>query len=164
MYWKFTVVFYLLTISDREPTTTRWQHSRIYPQPPPLIHLCVNDVNKQQYQSDNYARDIMRAFLQLMWSLHNHMIIRVMHSQRLMSWGYMRLCCHLVGSPSLITCTSDSTNWHSPISEKISDVNMFSWVLVHATYNSKHRTWHPTLSQYKDTGLTCRCAIHWCGT
>ena len=29
-----------------------------------------------------------------------------------------------------------------------------------------HRTWHPTWSQYTDTGPTCRCAIHWirCGT
>ena len=28
----------------------------------------------------------------------------------------------------------------------------------------RHRTRHPTSSQYTDTGLTCRCAIHWCGT
>ena len=28
----------------------------------------------------------------------------------------------------------------------------------------RHRTWHPTPSQYTDTGPTCRCAIHWCGT
>ena len=28
----------------------------------------------------------------------------------------------------------------------------------------RHRTWHPTQSQYTDKGLTCRCAIHWCGT
>ena len=27
-----------------------------------------------------------------------------------------------------------------------------------------HRTWHPTPSQYTDTGPTCRCATHWCGT
>ena len=26
----------------------------------------------------------------------------------------------------------------------------------------RHGTWHPTLSQYTDTGPTCRCAIHWC--
>ena len=25
-------------------------------------------------------------------------------------------------------------------------------------------TWHPTPSHYTDTGPTCRCAIHWCGT
>ena len=29
---------------------------------------------------------------------------------------------------------------------------------------SKHKAWHPTLSQYTDTGPTCHCAIHWCGT
>ena len=28
----------------------------------------------------------------------------------------------------------------------------------------RHRTWHPTPSQYTDTGSTCRCAIHWCWT
>ena len=28
----------------------------------------------------------------------------------------------------------------------------------------RHRTWHPTPSQYTDTGPTCRCAIHWCVT
>ena len=28
----------------------------------------------------------------------------------------------------------------------------------------RYRTWHPTPSQYTDTGPTCRCAIHWCGT
>ena len=28
----------------------------------------------------------------------------------------------------------------------------------------RHRTWHPTPSQFTDTGPTCRCAIHWCGT
>ena len=28
----------------------------------------------------------------------------------------------------------------------------------------RHRTQHSTLSQYTDTGPTCRCAIHWCGT
>ena len=28
----------------------------------------------------------------------------------------------------------------------------------------RHRTWHLALSQYTDMGLTCRCAIHWCGT
>ena len=28
----------------------------------------------------------------------------------------------------------------------------------------RHRTWHPTPSQYTDTGLTCCCAIHWCDT
>ena len=28
----------------------------------------------------------------------------------------------------------------------------------------RHRTRHPTLSQYTDTGPTCCCAIHWCGT
>ena len=28
----------------------------------------------------------------------------------------------------------------------------------------RHRTWHPTPSQYTDTGPTCRCAIHWCRT
>ena len=28
----------------------------------------------------------------------------------------------------------------------------------------RHRTWHPTPSQYTDTGPTCRCAIRWCGT
>ena len=28
----------------------------------------------------------------------------------------------------------------------------------------RHRTWHPTPSQYTDTGPTCRCAIHRCGT
>ena len=28
----------------------------------------------------------------------------------------------------------------------------------------RHRTRHPTPSQYTDTGPTCRCAIHWCGT
>ena len=28
----------------------------------------------------------------------------------------------------------------------------------------RHRTWHPNPSQYTDTGTTCRCAIHWCGT
>ena len=27
----------------------------------------------------------------------------------------------------------------------------------------RHRAWHPTPSQYTDTGSTCRCAIHWCG-
>ena len=27
----------------------------------------------------------------------------------------------------------------------------------------RHRTWHPTLSQYRDMRLTCRSAIHWCG-
>ena len=27
-----------------------------------------------------------------------------------------------------------------------------------------HAAWHPTPSQYTDTGPTCRCAIHWCGT
>ena len=26
------------------------------------------------------------------------------------------------------------------------------------------RTWYPTPSQYTDTGTTCRCVIHWCGT
>ena len=26
-----------------------------------------------------------------------------------------------------------------------------------------HKTWHPTPSQYTDTGPTCRCGIHWCG-
>ena len=28
----------------------------------------------------------------------------------------------------------------------------------------RHRTWHSTPSQYTDTGSTCCCAIHWCGT
>ena len=28
----------------------------------------------------------------------------------------------------------------------------------------RHRTRHPTPSQYTDTGPTCRCAIHRCGT
>ena len=28
----------------------------------------------------------------------------------------------------------------------------------------RYRTWHPTPSQYTDTGPICRCAIHWCGT
>ena len=28
----------------------------------------------------------------------------------------------------------------------------------------RHMTWHPTPSQFTDTGPTCRCAIHWCGT
>ena len=28
----------------------------------------------------------------------------------------------------------------------------------------RHRTQHPTPSQYTDTGPTCRCAIHRCGT
>ena len=28
----------------------------------------------------------------------------------------------------------------------------------------RHRTRHPTPSQYTDTGPTCRCAIQWCGT
>ena len=28
----------------------------------------------------------------------------------------------------------------------------------------RHITWQPTPSQYKDTGSTCRCSIHWCGT
>ena len=28
----------------------------------------------------------------------------------------------------------------------------------------RHRTWHPTPSQYTDTRPTCHCAIHWCGT
>ena len=28
----------------------------------------------------------------------------------------------------------------------------------------RHRTWHPTLSQYTDIEPTCRCAIYWCGT
>ena len=28
----------------------------------------------------------------------------------------------------------------------------------------RHRTWHPTPSQYTATGPTCRSAIHWCGT
>ena len=28
----------------------------------------------------------------------------------------------------------------------------------------RHRTRHPTPSQYTDTGPTCRCAIHWCET
>ena len=28
----------------------------------------------------------------------------------------------------------------------------------------RHRTWHPTPSQYTDTGPTCCCAIYWCGT
>ena len=28
----------------------------------------------------------------------------------------------------------------------------------------RHRTWHTILVQYTDTGPTCRCAIHWCGT
>ena len=69
-------------MGDREPT--RWQHYRIYP----------------QYLSVNNARNTMRTFLRRMWSLHNH--ITVMHPQRLMDWGYMRLCCHLVGSRTLI--------------------------------------------------------------
>ena len=48
-------------MSDREPS--RWQHNRIYPQPPYRpITLSENDVNKQQYQSVNNARDTMRAF------------------------------------------------------------------------------------------------------
>ena len=29
---------------------------------------------------------------------------------------------------------------------------------------SRHRTRHPTPSQYTDTGPTCRCTIHGCGT
>ena len=28
----------------------------------------------------------------------------------------------------------------------------------------RHRTGHPTPAQYTDIGLTCRCAIHLCGT
>ena len=28
----------------------------------------------------------------------------------------------------------------------------------------RHRTRHPTPSQYTDMGPTCRCPIHWCGT
>ena len=28
----------------------------------------------------------------------------------------------------------------------------------------RHRTWHPIPSQYTDTGPTCHCAMHWCGT
>ena len=48
-------------MSDREPS--RWQHNRKYPQPPTRpITLCVNDVNKQQYESVNNARDTMCAF------------------------------------------------------------------------------------------------------
>ena len=28
----------------------------------------------------------------------------------------------------------------------------------------RRRTWHSILLQYTDTGPTCHCAIHWCGT
>ena len=49
-------------MSNREPS--RWQHNGIYSQSPPHpLTLCVNDVNKQQYQSVNNARDTMCAFL-----------------------------------------------------------------------------------------------------
>ena len=39
-------------------------------------------------------------------------------------------------------------------------------VLPHwnAMPQTQDTTPHPTPSQYTDTGPTCRCAIHWCGT
>ena len=58
------------------------------------------------------------------------------------------------------------TKTYEVISRRCLLVAMVLWPMCCHTGipRRRHRTRHPTPSQYTDTGPTCRCAIHWCGT